>query len=317
MDDVGTQQTVARLGFGCASLSLAATRRENEAILGAAWDEGIRWFDVARSYSYGGAERTLGRFLAGRRDEATVVTKFGLRPPQGLLANRAVQAVAGVAVRLLPAVKARGVSAADHRTVEGDFSVTAARDSLHRSLRALRTDRLDGLLLHEANLEDARRDDLVQWLEDCTKQGTVRRWGLAVTDLEVTAAICREVPKATAIVQVPDSLLETSSPQRPGLAAGTLVSHSMLAQDLPRLRSWVEERPERRDHWSDRLGADVGDPSVLARLILAAALARSGDRVVLFSSRSPARCRESAGVPGDLSRMQVAAFEEMTRAMTA
>lgn len=316
MNDVGSHQPVARLGFGCARLSLAATRRENEAILGAAWDEGIRWFDVARSYSYGGAERLLGRFLTGRRDDATVVTKFGIKPPAGLMANRAVQAGARAAVRVLPGIKGGSVSVADERTTAGDFSVPAAQDSLHRSLRALRTDHVDGLLLHEADLEDARSDDLRAWLDTCIRQGTVRRWGTAVTDLGVTSAICEAVPDATGIVQVPDSLFGPHLDAAARSRAGTLVSHSVLAQDLPRLQFWLRQSPARRAEWSGRLGGDGStEPSALARMLLATALAGSGNRVVLFSSRSAERCRDAARTPADVSADQITEFGHLLDAV--
>jgi aryl-alcohol dehydrogenase-like predicted oxidoreductase len=304
-----------RLGFGCARLSLAATRRENSAILGAAWDEGIRWFDVARSYSYGGAERILGKFLAGRREDATVVTKFGISPPDGLMASAPAQALAGAVVRRLPRSKSRGVAAADAQAARGQFSVATARDSLHNSLRALGTDYVDGLLLHEAGLADARRDDLRAWLEDCRGQGKILRWGTATTDLDETAAICRNVPEATSIVQIPDSVFGSHLDPVVETSAGTLVSHSLLARDLPRISVWLDGRADRQAEWSARLQVDTTRPSALAGLVLNYALTHPGDRVVLFSSRDAERCRAAARAARSHSDHQVRAFRELLRAI--
>src|SRR6185503_14619010 len=58
-----------RLGFGCASLMRVPSRREREALLGEAFEQGIRHFDVARMYGLGAAESELGRFARGRREE--------------------------------------------------------------------------------------------------------------------------------------------------------------------------------------------------------------------------------------------------------
>ena len=56
----------------------AALERLCHAVLDAAWDSGVRHFDVARSYGF--AERFLGSWLArhpGRRDELVIGSKWG------------------------------------------------------------------------------------------------------------------------------------------------------------------------------------------------------------------------------------------------
>ncbi len=48
------------------------------AVLEAAWECGIRYFDTAPHYGLGLSERRLGAFLAGKpRDEFVVSTKVG------------------------------------------------------------------------------------------------------------------------------------------------------------------------------------------------------------------------------------------------
>src|SRR5919199_5299631 len=46
-----------------------------------ALDLGITCFDTAPAYGDGHAEETLGAALQGRRDQAVIVTKCGIRPP--------------------------------------------------------------------------------------------------------------------------------------------------------------------------------------------------------------------------------------------
>jgi aryl-alcohol dehydrogenase-like predicted oxidoreductase len=48
-------------------------------VVNAALDAGINFFDTADSYANGKSEELLGRFLAGRRAEAIIATKFGLK----------------------------------------------------------------------------------------------------------------------------------------------------------------------------------------------------------------------------------------------
>lgn len=75
-----------RLGFGAAALGNLFSPLEDQvarATVDAAWDAGVRHFDVAPHYGLGLAERRLGQALAGRRREEYVLsTKAGrlLRP---------------------------------------------------------------------------------------------------------------------------------------------------------------------------------------------------------------------------------------------
>ena len=76
-----TGLTVTRLGFGCASIGGLFTPVADDAaaaVVGHAWDLGIRYFDVAPLYGYGSAERRLAAGLAGRpRDAFVLSTKVG------------------------------------------------------------------------------------------------------------------------------------------------------------------------------------------------------------------------------------------------
>lgn len=80
---------IPALGYGAACLGnlyRAMAHDEAQALVDAAWDEGIRHFDVAPHYGLGLAERRLGRALAGRpRDAYLLSTKVGrlLEPSPG------------------------------------------------------------------------------------------------------------------------------------------------------------------------------------------------------------------------------------------
>lgn len=68
---------VSRVGLGCNNfggrLDLDATR----AVVEAALEAGVTFFDTAETYGNGGSERFLGEILEGRRDGVVVATKFG------------------------------------------------------------------------------------------------------------------------------------------------------------------------------------------------------------------------------------------------
>src|SRR5262245_35410289 len=68
---------VSRVGLGCNNfggrIDLGATR----AVVEAALDAGVTFFDTAESYGGGDSERFPGEILEGRREDVVLATKFG------------------------------------------------------------------------------------------------------------------------------------------------------------------------------------------------------------------------------------------------
>lgn len=68
-----------RMGLGCMNLSHAygvpPTPEEGEALLRAALDDGVTFFDTATLYGGGRNEELVGRAIAGRRDEVILASK--------------------------------------------------------------------------------------------------------------------------------------------------------------------------------------------------------------------------------------------------
>ena len=73
--------TFTELGFGTAPLGnlyRAISDADADAILEAAWDAGVRYYDTAPLYGLGLSETRLNRFLRGKpRDEYVLSTKIG------------------------------------------------------------------------------------------------------------------------------------------------------------------------------------------------------------------------------------------------
>src|SRR5215207_6005220 len=70
---------VTEIGFGTApvaGLYRAVDEESGQAVLQAAWDAGIRYFDTAPHYGAGLAEERVGRFLKGKSGY-TISTKVG------------------------------------------------------------------------------------------------------------------------------------------------------------------------------------------------------------------------------------------------
>lgn len=166
-----TNLTLPRLGYGAANvgnLHRAVTDDEATAVLEAAWDAGIRYFDTAPHYGLGLSERRLGAFLRTKpRGDYVLSTKVGrlLRPnPEG----------AGT----LDLDNDFAVPAELRR--EWDFTACGIRRSLEESLGRLGLDSVDVLYLHDPERHDlaAGLDSAIPALAGLRDEGLVAAVGV-------------------------------------------------------------------------------------------------------------------------------------------
>lgn len=69
---------VSELGLGCNNFGGRLDEAGTRAVVDAALDAGINFFDTSDSYgNYGGSETLLGKILGGRRNDVILATKFG------------------------------------------------------------------------------------------------------------------------------------------------------------------------------------------------------------------------------------------------
>lgn len=289
-------RTTSRLGYGCSSLMGATGRSASLRLLDDAFDAGIRHFDVAPMYGYGAAEGCVGEFLARHRGQVTVATKYGIPPArnQGLLGI--ARRVAGPVVKLLPAVKRRLARAADTvgaPAAKASFTAAEARASIERSLRELRTNRIDLLLLHEAEATDLRDDGLLQLLEGFVAAGTIGCFGVGSSSDKIPALLAERTAYC-GVLQFEWSVLD---PVR-ALPAFTLY-HRALTDNFRALHAALAGDAALSRRWSEEVGAELARREVLAALMLKASLVLNPASVVLFSSRDPAHIRHNVEIAGD------------------
>ena len=188
---------VSVLGFGCAALLGRASRKESLTALGAAMDAGINFYDTARSYGYGESETLLGEFFSGRRQQVVLCTKFGIVPAAKGGWKQKVKPLAQAAIKLVPALRSVARSAAAGTSNAGQFSVQVLRDSFDTSLRELKTDYVDMLLLHAAPMEVLAQDDLLEAMGRLVEAGKVRMAGISGEHDVIAAALAQQPPMLT------------------------------------------------------------------------------------------------------------------------
>ena len=196
----GSGVPLSVLGFGCAPLLGRASRKQSQQAVGAALDAGINFFDVARSYGYGEAESLLGSMFAGRRDKQVLCTKFGILPAApGGWRNRLKPLVRG-ALKVFPALRGAVQKQAAREVLPGQFDVPTLTASLEASLRALRTDYIDILLMHAAPASALAREDLMEALLRLVESGKIRLAGIS-GEQQVIAGFLTAPPRPLATAQ--------------------------------------------------------------------------------------------------------------------
>jgi aryl-alcohol dehydrogenase-like predicted oxidoreductase len=135
---------VSVVGLGCNNFGGRIDEAATFAVIDAAIDAGVTFFDTSDTYgNQGGSEELIGRALQGRRDQVVLATKWG--KPMGDGAERR-----GSRDYILGAVEA--------------------------SLRRLQTDVID-LYQHHEEDPGTPLEETVATVEQLVAEGTVRAWG--------------------------------------------------------------------------------------------------------------------------------------------
>ena len=247
----GTDVRLTRLGMGCARMFAGAEAKVSRRLIETALEGGIGHFDTAASYSFGQSEEIVGEVLADH-PHATIATKVGIkataRKPgrMGALYRKTVRPV----LSRMPGVKARLLALRAGATAPGSASARPAprvlgeceiRASLEGSLKRLRRDRVDLLLVHEP--EQFIIDDALKAVfETLVTEGLVRAYGLAygaeasvrtgfgaVLQARIPRQHARLAPEGVARI-FHGVLRRTPDPEPGGLPAGPTAVRTVLAR---------------------------------------------------------------------------------------
>lgn len=228
--------TVPTLGYGAANvgnLFRALTDDEAWAVLDAAWESGIRFYDTAPHYGLGLSERRLGAFLQTKpRDEYVLSTKVGrlLRPD--------------------PDHDGRLDTANDFHVPADlqrvwDFSADGIRASLDESRERLGIDRIDLIYLHDPERHDLHLAlaEALPALEGLRADGEVAAIGIGSMVSDALAAAVRGADLDLVMVAGRYTLLEQPSAldvlpacreRGTGIVAASVFNSGLLASDVPR-----------------------------------------------------------------------------------
>lgn len=178
-----TNLNVTRLGFGAMEVrgsriwgGRPVTEQQAQTILNAVLDEGINFIDTANDY--GRSEEFIGTFLAHRRKEFFLATKCGCH-----------------------------VTRRDENTDDTPHVWTRENlfRGLHESLARMKTEYVDVMQLHNPPVEECKKGNLVEALQEMVAQGKVRSIAISTTTPHLPEYLAWNVFTA---FQIPYSALE-------------------------------------------------------------------------------------------------------------
>jgi len=303
--------TAIRVGFGCASLMQSPSGRHRQRLLAEAFERGIRHFDVARMYGLGAAERELGRFASGRREEIVIATKFGIEAAGSAGQLARLQAPARAVIARMPAARRALKRRSETFHHPHRYDPATARSSLETSLRELGTDYVDILFVHDpAPGEIAEVTQLSEALDELRSKGHIKTWGFAGSP-EPCIALSGET--SAQVLQVRDDMFDSALSRVP--PTQNPITFSVLSGALGLILDYLADNPNRQARWTSAVGENCGDTEVISSLLLRDALERNGNGVVLFSTTHTERVKVAAGAASaalsEAGREPLQAFREL------
>jgi diketogulonate reductase-like aldo/keto reductase len=183
-------------------------------------------------------------------------------------------------------------------------------------LGSLGTDYVDLLLLHDPTPGSVRSEDVYAYLEDARRAGDIRTWGIAGEPVP-TMEVARDLPGPVPVLQLRDDVfLRSLRSLQPTLASG-VITFGALGRALSQLVKYVTADAERYRRWNAAIGADCGQPSIIAPLLLRDAFRENADGIVLFSTVYAERIHSAvtaAGVEPNRKDGELEAFRKLIQA---
>ena len=170
------------VGFGCAPMLGRIGHSQSLTALSKAYELGIRHFDIARSYGWGEAEELLGEFLVRYpREEYKLVSKCGILPTPRSTVKTSIKKIGRQVYNHVPFSQrlVKNIASKSFQPKK-TYDISVLNSSLEKSLKKLRTDYLDVLLLHNYNPNAPGLEEVISWFDKVKKDGKVKNYGLCI-----------------------------------------------------------------------------------------------------------------------------------------
>jgi hypothetical protein len=205
-----------------------------------------------------------------------------------------------------PAVRGAVKGRSDSFFEPRHYDVAIARRSLETSLRALGTDYVDLLFVHDPTPAD-RVDsaELLGFFEEQRARGTIRAWGVSQDAYPGLRVVGELGPDA--VLQIRDNVVLRGE-RTTGAGPFTF---GVLGSAHAQIVSALNATPELAARWRSTLGLDLLAGGALGRLLLADAFAANTHGTVVYSTLKASRLVEAVGVADEPQPEAVAKLREL------
>jgi hypothetical protein len=147
-------RTLGKTGILVTPLCFGAPRTNDESLIKYSVEKGINFIDTGRTYGNGNNERLVGRAVSGKRKNVIIQSKIRLESSE------------------LPS-KGKGKKGAEEIRY-------ALSSKLEASLKALNSDYIDIMLIHDAQDENLLfHSETIKYFDDIKKSGVIRAHGFS------------------------------------------------------------------------------------------------------------------------------------------
>ena len=263
-----TDMDASVLGFGGSEIGYQkASLKSVERLLGSALDAGLNVIDTAECYE--DSEALIGRAVGKRRDEFHLFTKCG------------------------------------HARAEwrADWRPDALLRSIERSLKRLRTDRVDLVQLHSCSLDVLKRGDAIAALETARSRGWTRYIGYSGDGAAARWAVesGRFDTLQTSVSIADQEAIELTLPLARERGLGVIAKRPIANVAWRYARKPAE--PYYQDYWERLRALDYpflrGAARDDVKTALRFTLGEAGVHTAIVGTTKPERWRENAALLGD------------------
>ncbi len=261
-----TDMRVSVLGFGGAEIGFeGVTQQTVTRLLNSALDAGLNLIDTAECYP--GSEELIGQAVSGRRGDFYLFTKCG--HPNGYSAGE-------------------------------DWRPESLLQSIERSLKRLRTDRLDLIQLHSCSETELRQGDVITALEKARERGYTRYVGYSGDGQAARYAVeCGRFDTLQTSVNIADQealdlTLPLASDRKIGVIAKRPIANAAWRTGQKPANAYHHTYWERLQKLGyDFLRGDVGQGVAVA---LRFTLSAPGVDTAIVGTTNPDRWRQNAAI---------------------
>ena len=250
-----------------------------------ALDAGINFIDTARAYGH--SEALLGQALHDRRDKVTIATKIGCHNADGEL-------------------------------LHGSVLRQHMQDSIALSLRLLRTDHVDLLMLHSASVDILQNEEVISILKEFESQGLTRyigasTYGTEAPQLAIEAGVhALQVAYNILDQRMADHIFPLAQAESVGIIVRSVFLKGALtprADDLPPHLSPLKRQSEQ----VERVAGELSPPMSRIEAALRFALSQSRIASVLVGVHSESELETALQFAraSQLSKANMARLEQL------